>query len=47
VAVLVPVSVLAAPYGVRMAHVLSQRGLEIGFGIFLTLVAIRFYFVFF
>jgi uncharacterized protein len=46
-AVLVPVSVLAAPYGVRLAHALSQRRLEIGFGIFLTVVAIRFFFVFF
>jgi uncharacterized membrane protein YfcA len=46
-AVLVPVSVLAAPYGVRLAHALSQRKLEIGFGLFLSLVAIRFFFVFF
>jgi uncharacterized membrane protein YfcA len=46
-AVLVPVSVLAAPYGVRIAHALSQRMLEAGFGIFLTVVAIRFFFVFF
>lgn len=46
-AVLVPVSVLAAPYGVRIAHALSQRMLEVGFGIFLTVVAIRFFFVFF
>jgi len=45
--VLVPVSVLAAPYGVRIAHALSQRMLEAGFGIFLTVVAIRFFFVFF
>lgn len=46
-AVLVPVSVLAAPYGVRIAHALSQRMLEVGFGIFLTVVAIRFFFVLF
>lgn len=46
-AVLGPVSVLAAPYGVRIAHALSQRKLEIGFGIFLSLVAIRFFFVLF
>jgi uncharacterized membrane protein YfcA len=47
IVVLVPVSVLAAPYGVRIAHALSQRMLEAGFGIFLTVVAIRFFFVFF
>jgi uncharacterized protein len=46
-AVLVPVSVLAAPYGVRVAHALSQRTLEISFGIFLAVVAIRFFFAFF
>lgn len=46
-AVLVPVSVLAAPYGVRIAHALSQRKLEIAFGVFLALVAIRFFAVFF
>lgn len=46
-AVLVPVSVLAAPYGVRIAHALSQRALEIGFGLFLSVVAVRFFLVFF
>jgi uncharacterized membrane protein YfcA len=46
-AILVPVSVLAAPYGVRIAHALSQRTLEMAFGTFLGLVAIRFFFVFF
>jgi uncharacterized membrane protein YfcA len=46
-AILVPVSVFAAPYGVRIAHSLSQRTLEMAFGSFLGLVAIRFFFVFF
>lgn len=46
-AVLVPVSVLAAPYGVRIAHALSQRMLQVGFGIFLSLVAVRFFLVLF
>jgi uncharacterized membrane protein YfcA len=41
--VLVPISVLAAPYGVRLAHALSQRRLEISFGIFLAFVAARFF----
>jgi uncharacterized membrane protein YfcA len=45
--VLTPVSVLAAPYGVRLAHALSQRHLEISFGIFLAFVATRFFLVLF
>ena len=46
-AILIPVSVLAAPYGVRLAHAMSQRKLEISFGVFLTVVAARFFLVFF
>jgi uncharacterized membrane protein YfcA len=42
VALMAPVSALAAPYGARMAHALSRRRLEIAFGIFLWLIAIRF-----
>jgi uncharacterized protein len=37
-----PASVFAAPYGARLAHRLSRRRLEIGFGVFLMLVALRF-----
>jgi uncharacterized membrane protein YfcA len=37
-----PASVLAAPYGARLAHRLSKRKLEIGFGLFLMCVALRF-----
>jgi uncharacterized membrane protein YfcA len=37
-----PVSSYAASYGVRMAHRLSKRQLEIAFGIFLILVSARF-----
>lgn len=40
--VLAPVSSLAAPYGARLAHWLPKRQLEIAFGIFLILVAVRF-----
>jgi uncharacterized protein len=47
VVVLTPISVLAAPYGVRLAHALSQRHLEISFGIFLAFVATRFILVLF
>jgi uncharacterized membrane protein YfcA len=39
---LIPVSVLTAPLGVRLAHALSRRQLEIGFGLFLLVVAARF-----
>jgi uncharacterized membrane protein YfcA len=37
-----PISAFVAGYGVRMAHVLSKRKLEIAFGLFLYAVAIRF-----
>jgi uncharacterized membrane protein YfcA len=37
-----PISVVAAPYGVRLAHALSRRQLEIAFGLFLLFVAGRF-----
>lgn len=37
-----PVSALAAPYGARIAHALSRRRLELAFGIFLWLIALRF-----
>jgi uncharacterized membrane protein YfcA len=42
VALMAPVSALAAPYGARLAHALSRRRLEIAFGVFLWLIAIRF-----
>jgi uncharacterized protein len=40
--VMAPVSSLTAPYGARLAHRLSRRTLEIGFSIFLLLMALRF-----
>jgi uncharacterized membrane protein YfcA len=33
---------LTAPLGVRLAHALSRRQLEIGFGVFLLVIAARF-----
>lgn len=42
-AIIVPVSVLAAPLGVRMAHGISRRTLELCFATFLALVALRFF----
>lgn len=41
-ALLIPTTVLAAPYGVKIAHALEKRKLEVAFGIFLLLVALRF-----
>jgi uncharacterized membrane protein YfcA len=40
--VMAPVASLTAPYGARLAHRLSKRTLEIAFGCFLQLVALRF-----
>ena len=37
-----PVSAYTAPYGARLAHALSKRSLEIGFGCFLLAVSARF-----
>ena len=41
-ALMAPVSSYTASYGVRLAHWLPRRKLEIGFGYFLILVALRF-----
>ncbi len=42
VLLVIPVSVIAAPVGVRIAHALSRRQLEVAFGLFLLFVAVRF-----
>lgn len=42
-AMIIPITVLMAPVGVRFAHALTRRQLEIGFGLFLIIVAIRFF----
>ncbi len=42
VAIMAPVSSFTAPYGARLAHRLSKRQLEIGFGLFLLSVSARF-----
>lgn len=39
-----PVSVFTAPIGVKIAHAMSKRSLELAFGIFLGLVSLRFVF---
>jgi uncharacterized membrane protein YfcA len=41
-ALFAPASVLATPYGARLAHNLSKRKLEFAFGLFLFAVATRF-----
>jgi len=42
VAIIGPVSVYAAPIGVRVAHGLSRRKLEVAFALFLGLMSLRF-----
>jgi uncharacterized protein len=37
-----PLSVIAAPYGVKVAHGVSKRSLELAFAVFLTTVVARF-----
>ena len=41
--IIVPVSVLAAPLGVRLAHGISRRNLERAFATFLAIIAVRFF----
>ena len=43
VLVIIPVTLLIAPLGVRLAHKLDKRQLEFCFGLFLLLVSIRFF----
>lgn len=38
----IPTSILAAPVGVKLAHNLSKRKLEVAFGVFLLLICLRF-----
>jgi uncharacterized membrane protein YfcA len=40
-AIIIPASVVAAPLGVRVAHGMSRRGLEIAFAAFLAAVSLR------
>ncbi|WP_105401449.1 sulfite exporter TauE/SafE family protein [Neorhizobium sp. T7_12] len=43
VALLISVTLYMAPIGVRLAHVMSKRQLEIGFGIFLIVISAQFF----
>ena len=40
--IVIPASVLAAPIGARFAHGISRRKLEVAFGIFLAIIAVRY-----
>jgi uncharacterized membrane protein YfcA len=42
VALIIPITMVVAPFGVAIAHRASKRQLEIGFGIFLLTIAARF-----
>jgi uncharacterized membrane protein YfcA len=43
VLLIIPVTLFLAPIGARLAHKMDKRQLEIGFGIFLIIVALRFF----
>ena len=43
-ALFAPVSIFTAPWGVKLAHAMSKRSLEIAFGVFLACVSLRFIF---
>lgn len=44
VALIIPITLAVAPLGVRLAHALPKRQLEIAFGVFMLLVAARFFY---
>lgn len=43
VALIIPIALVVTPYGVRVAHALKKRQLEIGFGLFCIFVSVRFF----
>ena len=43
VALVIPIALIVTPWGVRIAHGLSKRHLEIGFGLFCLLISLRFF----
>lgn len=43
VGVIIPTTMLVTPYGVRIAHAMTKRQLELGFAIFCLLVSARFF----
>src|SRR5690606_22574529 len=43
VALIIPIALVVTPWGVRMAHALSKRQLEVAFGLFCVFVSARFF----
>ena len=43
VAIIIPIALVVTPWGVRLAHALSKRQLEIAFGLFCVFVSARFF----
>lgn len=43
VALIIPIAMIVTPWGVRLAHTLSKRQLEIAFGLFCVVVSARFF----
>ncbi len=43
VALLIPITLFMAPYGARLAHAMTKRQMEIGFGIFLITISLQFF----
>ena len=43
-ALIIPVTMVAAPIGAKIAHSLNKRQMEIGFGLFMLIVAARFFY---
>ena len=43
VALIIPIALIVTPFGVRIAHRLARRHLEIGFGLFCLIISIRFF----
>lgn len=43
-ALIIPITLVMAPLGVRLAHALEKRQLEIAFGLFMLTVAARFFY---
>lgn len=43
VALIIPIAMIVTPWGVRLAHALSKRQLEIAFGLFCVFVSARFF----
>ena len=43
VALVIPLTLICAPLGVNVAHAMSKRQMEVAFGIFMLIIAARFF----